>query len=806
MKNNIQTGLTAEQAQNLLNQFGPNQITTRQEIKFWGIVKEEVTEPMILLLLVVGFFYSIWGKLEDAITIFVVILLLVLAEVWNEYRAKKAISALSKIAAVKTKVIRDGKITEINSEEIVPGDILVLSLGTIISADAKIIQDYSLQADESSLTGEALAVEKNIDDQIFANTLIVAGEGLAQVTVTGKATKFGQIAALAKTIKEPKTILQLAMKDLSKKLVWLALFFSISIPLFGILRGLDFKQMILTGLSLAFATIPEELPIIITMVLGLGAYQLSKKNFLVKKIKAAESLGNATVILTDKTGTITANKLKVVSIFPQQAEKEIIKSALAAITDMALNPIDQTILDYSQSIQLERDGDKIIKERSFENGRKTKTIFREINNTLQIFSSGAPEEIFKMCQGDKADWENELTNETAKGRRVIAIAHKILSSDEKNLGIPQLEKNLTLIGLISLEDSPRPGVKDTINQAKKAGIRTIIVSGDHPQTVAYIAKLVGIPADKILIGPEIDKLSVAELQDKVKNTSVFARTTPEHKYKLLKALQANGEIVAVTGDGVNDTLALKGADIGIAMGIKGTDAAKEAADIVLADDNYVTLTSGIFEGRKFFDNLSKGVKYYLSVKLALVLVFILPIILDIPLPFSPIQIIVLELFMDLAASAGFVAEPAEKNIFTRPPRNPKEKFINAKFLKNLSLASLSLFITVTATYLIALDLKLPLAQAQTMAFIAWLIGHIFLAFTSRSDDETIISLKPFSNKLMNLWALATFVFLFILMLIPQLGSYFKLTPISAALFFIPLVISIVAIFWRELLKIVKLKK
>jgi len=800
MSNGLQSGLTAEQAQNLLEKFGPNQISPRQEIKFWAIVKEEVTEPMILLLLVVGFFYSLWGKLEDALTILVVIFLLVLAEVWNEYRAKKAITALSKISAVKTKVIRGNKITEINSEEIVPGDVLVLAIGTIIAADAKIIQSYSLQADESSLTGEALPVEKNIDDQIFANTLIVSGEGLAQVTVTGKATKFGQIAALAKTIKEPKTTLQLAMKDLSKKLVWLALFFSITIPLLGILRGLDLKQMILTGLSLAFATIPEELPIIITMVLGLGAYQLSKKNFLVKKIKAAESLGNATIILTDKTGTITANKLKVISIFPKADENEIFKSAFAAITKIALNPIDQTILDYANNLQLEKSNSKIMRERGFGNGRKSKSIIRQIDNSWQIFSSGAPEEIFKMCSGDKAAWEQELAIETAKGRRVIAVAQKIIANEEKNADFNQLEKNLNFVGLISLEDSPRSGVKETIEQAKKAGIRTVIVSGDHPQTVAYIAKQVGIPADKIMTGPEIDNLSMTELQDKVKEISVFARTTPEHKYKLLKALQANGEIVAVTGDGVNDTLALKGADIGIAMGIKGTDAAKEAADIVLADDNYVTLAAGIFAGRQFFDNLSKGVKYYLSVKLALILVFILPIILNVPLPFAPIQIIVLELFMDLAASAGFVAEPAEKNIYMRPPRNPKEKFINAKFLKNLSLAGFSLFLAVTATYLLALDLKLPLVQAQTMAFLAWLIGHIFLAFISRSDTETLISLKPFSNKLMNFWALATFAFLFILMLIPQLGSYFKLATISASLFLIPLCIAIIAIFWRELFK------
>jgi Ca2+-transporting ATPase len=798
-------GLSQNEAEKRLESFGPNQISKIQEINFWAIAKEEVTEPMILLLLVVGFFYSIWGKLEDALTILVVILILVFVEVWNEYRAKKAISALSKMAAPKTKVLRESKIIEMETEKIVPGDILILTTGTRIAADAKILESYSLETDESALTGESLPREIKVNEQIYAGTLIVAGEGRAKVIVTGRETKFGKIAALSEVIKEPKTPLQLAMKSLAKNLVWLSLFFSIIIPLFGWLRGQDLKQMILTGLSLAFAIIPEELPIIITMVLGLGAYQLSKKNFLIKKIKAAENLGNTSVILTDKTGTITENKMKVVSVFPTENAKQIIESAFFALTEISLTPTDKAIIAKAKDLKLTKIKGQILREHSFDNTRKTKSVLRKINNQLNLLVIGAPEEIFKICQDDKNEFAKILQAEAQKGRRVIAIAQKEISSQEQNLPFVKLEQKLNLVGLISLEDPPRQGVKETIAQVKQAGIRTIMVTGDHPQTAAFIAKSVGIPSENILIGSDIDKLSDAKLQSKIKEVSIFARTSPEHKYRLVKALQTNGEIVAVTGDGVNDSLALKGADIGIAMGIKGTDAAKEAADIVLADDNYITLTSGIFEGRKFFDNLSKGVKYYLSVKIALIMIFFLPILLNIPFPFSPIQIIVLELFMDLAASAGFVAEPAEKNIYLRPPRKPKEKFLAWPKLLDVFFSGFSLFLTVSLIYLYSRCKNIPQIQAQTLAFSAWLIGHIILAFFSRSEREPLYSLKPFSNKLMNLWAGIVFAFLILLMLSPSLASYFKLTNLTFKQFLLILIISFVIIFWKEFKKIILYK-
>ncbi|HOE15056.1 MAG TPA: cation-transporting P-type ATPase [Candidatus Saccharicenans sp.] len=774
-------GLTAEEARQRLQQFGPNQIFQPSRISFFGIAKHEVTEPMILLLLVVGVVYSLWGKLADAITIFAVIFLLVLAEVYNEYRAKKAISSLEKIAAPKTRVLRDGVITEIESEAVVPGDLLILTPGTRIAADGRVEESISLQVDESALTGESFPQDKNNNDEIYAGTVVVSGEGQAEVTATGRRTKLGEIAATLKEVKPPKTALQLAMKSLAGKLVYLAVFFSILIPVVGIIRGQDFRTMVLTGLSLAFATIPEELPIVITMVLGLGAYTLSKNNFLVKRIKAAEILGNATVIVTDKTGTITENKMRIVSLYPGSQE-EIIKKALGAISPYSLSPMEQEIKNKAAELKIGEAASEIVRQRNLGNGRKTKSIIRKSGNDYELFVSGAPEEILAICQNISDEIKNKLAEETARGRRVIAAAFKKLSPGEEQLDFSQLEKNLNFAGLISFEDPPRSGVKETIARVARAGVRTIMVTGDHPLTARYIAKEVGIirEDEQVLTGEELDQLSDEDLRQVVKTVSVFARTTPQHKYRIVQALQKNGEVVAVTGDGLNDALALKGADIGIAMGIRGTDVAKEAAEVVLADDNYITITQGIFEGRKFFDNLQKGIKYYLSVKAALILIFLLPALAGIPMPLAPIQIIVLELFMDLAASAGFVAEPKEKDIYTRPPRNPRENIINRRVVRDILIKGAVLFAGVTAVYFYARGRNLTVTESQTFAFAAWIFGHIILAFISRSDKESVLAQGPFTNKVMNIWAAGAIGFLVAAIYIPGLRERFNLAYISPA--------------------------
>jgi Ca2+-transporting ATPase len=777
---NNRQGLTSEEARRRLAESGPNRIAEPQKISFFGIARHEVTEPMILLLLVVGIFYTIWGKLSDSFTIFAVIIFLVLAEVYNEYRAKKAIASLEKMTAPRARVKREGQIAEIETEEIVPGDMLILSVGTNIAADSKIRDALGIQVDEAALTGESFPRDRGEGDEVYAGTIVLSGEGAAEVFATGRRTRLGQIASIAQRVKHPRTPLQITMKSLVAKLVYVAAFFSIAIPLAGILQGRDVKTMVLTGLSLAFATIPEELPIIITMVLGLGSFTLSRSNFLVKRLRAAETLGNATVIVTDKTGTITEGRMKIVSLYPEDKARGIIGAALESTSQYTPSPVETAVREQAGAMGIGGELPDALRQRNFGyNNRKTKAVIRRRGNDYELFLIGAPEEVMESCREVPEDALEYLSAETGRGRRVIALAQRKLAAGMEGRDFKELEKDMDFSGLIGFEDPPRSGVRETISTVAQAGVRTIVVTGDHASTARHMAQQIGIPAGKLYTGADIDGFGEDELREKVKAASVFARTTPEHKYRIVKALQDNGEVVAATGDGINDVLALKGADIGIAMGIRGTDVAKDAAEVVLADDNYITIAQGIFEGRKFFDNLQKGIKYYLSVKTALIVIFLLPVFFGMPMPFSPIQIVILELFMDLAASAGFVAEPGEKNIVSRPPRRRSEEVLSGAVIRGIFFNGATLFLAVMAAYGYARYLGLGLAQTQTFAFSAWIFGHIILAFVSRSDRESLFSLGVFKNRIIDLWAVAAVSFLLLGIFIPFLGGRFRLAPVPA---------------------------
>ena len=711
-----------------LNQYGKNSLVEEREIRFLGILREEITEPMILLLIAVGVLYSILGSLTDALTIIVIIVILVLAEVWNEYRAKRSISALRQLAPPTALVLRNGRPVEVQTAFLVPGDVLLLKVGQRLPADARLVEAYGLEVDESSLTGESFPVAKDasvvlpsetrIIDQtnmVFTGTVVTRGRAKAVVVATGVSTELGRVAGITKTAKEPKTALQLAMKQLSKTLVWVALFFAILIPVLSYIRGLQPSpgEAVLYGLSLAFVVIPEELPIIITMVLGVGSYALSRKGAIVKRLRAAETLGNVTVIATDKTGTITENAMRVEHLYFDGAthstrefkenEKAALKTALLASDAISEHLLDWVILWLKQSMQrLKQDGvnvqslskDWILKdELSFDVKRKLASYVYQFGNSQVALSSGAPEKILEnsskiLLKGEETPITETLRNEildvTAQmarsGERLLAFGYHRLSADSA-AGKEIVERDIVFVGIVGFIDPPRREVRGAIKTCQEAGIKVIMITGDHPETARTIASQVGINSTNVLTGVEIAKMADADLKEALKHTFVFARVTPEDKLRLVRLLKENGEVVAVTGDGINDAPALKEAHIGIAMGIRGTDVAKEAASMILTDDNFATIEIAVKEGRKLYGNLRKGVRYYLACKVALVSIFLIPIILGIPLPFAPIQIIVLELFMDLAASATFVAEPEETGTMQKPPIDPKEKFLNKPMLR-----------------------------------------------------------------------------------------------------------------------------
>jgi Ca2+-transporting ATPase len=842
-------GLSVHEAEKRLSEAGPNSIGEHEEEGFLDVALEEVQEPMILLLIFVGIVYSLWGSIWDALTIFAVIVVLVLAEVYNEYRTDRTIDSLKELSQPTAQIMRGGAVLEVPTPSVVPGDVILLKVGERVPADARLFESYGLEADEATLTGESMPREKDAGkvipqgaplgdrvNMVFGGTKVVAGKGRAIVTATGTKTEVGRIAKLTEEVKEPKTPLQEAMKQLSLTLVWVAVFFSALIPALGILEGRNLQQMVLTGLSLAFAVIPEELPIIVTMVLALGAFALSKRNALIKRLRAAETLGDVTSIVTDKTGTLTVGRMTLSSIYADGSmagagsarlspgQRTLLEVGLV-LNDLESSPGKDTRGDAMELALAEaaigaglsydelRDRYRLINEYTFDAGTKTMTQVYEKEGIIEVLSKGAPEAILArstglsmdgarvdLTAGSRAQILSAVGEMAGRALRVIAYGYREVRAAPRSR--EEAEEGLTFLGLAGFEDPARADARGAVETCLGAGIKVYMVTGDYEATARAVADAVGIPVKGgVVDGTKLDAMKEGELKNTVTSTFVFARASPENKLQVVEALKASGEVVAVTGDGVNDAPALKSADIGVAMGRTGTDVAKEAADMILLDDNFVTVSSAVEQGRKLFDNLRKGLRYYLACKAALVSIFLLPIFAGVPLPFAPIQIILLELFMDLAASSTFVAERAEKGIMTRAPRGRKAKLIDGPMRSGIVGGALSLFLAVSVVYFSGLYLGRSVPEARTMAFGTWMICHILLALNMRTDREPLGSVGVFSNRLMVLWASAAFLSLLAVVYVPWLQGAIRTTSLSGPDWALMILASFVASFWMELKKV-----
>ena len=830
------SGLNDEVAHNRFLVFGPNRLTAQKQETVWDIFLEEIREPMIVLLLITGVLYGIWGELEDTLTIFFVILALVSAEVLNERRAKQAIGALIKLSEPTSPVIRGGQHREIPAEQIVPGDVIVIEAGRRIPADARLTEAYGLAVDESALTGESAAVEKASDlvlpettplsdrrNLVFAGTTAVRGRGAAMVVAIGMNTEVGRVARLAREAEAPRTPLQKAMKELSQSLAWLAIAFSVLIPLLGWEFGRQpLRQMILTGLALAFSVIPEELPIIITMVLALGGYRLSKRHAIVKRLQAVETLGAVTVIATDKTGTLTENRIEVSRVDPEKLRCKILGIGVFcndAVGTGQGDPLETALLRSAGEAGIDvaalRRSCRLRHDFTFDNARKRMSVVYERDGESWVAVKGAPEAVLPLCRSrwdsagsrqlSEADRQAALASAAQmanEGLRVVAFAEKRVQ--DSALSQDQAESDLTFAGLAAFLDPPRPDVPQAIAACRTAGIRPLMITGDHPLTAKAIAAQIGLDGERrLLTGAELDAMSDEALTRSVPDVSIYARTTPEQKLRIVRALQGHGEIVAATGDGINDAPALAAADVGIAMGQTGTDVAREAAEMVLADDNFATIVHAIEEGRVSFDNLRKGVRYYLACKAALVSIALVPVLLGLPVPFAPIQIILMELFMDLAASAAFVAEPAERDLMHRPPRDPKAKFLDRSMVRSTFVSAIGLFAAVCGVYLATWHSGAGLITAQTMAFATWLLGHVFLAFNLRTEREPLFQVGFFTNRVMVVWALATAALLLVATLVPAAQRLIKVTSLSPAQWALAVGAALAGTFWIEARKLVR---
>lgn len=838
----MDSGLTSAQASQRLEEFGPNQLQEEEREPFWEEFLDELREPLILLLVFTGVLYAFLGELSDAITIFVIILVLNTIEVVNEQRAKNAISALQKMAEPTALALRDGSPQEIPLEGVVPGDVILIRTGRRVPADARLVKAYGLALDESSLTGETVPVDKQAEtilkvntplaervNMVYAGTLVTRGKGEAIVTASGMDSELGRVTQLARGVREPHTPLQKAMDEVSKSLVWLALGFSILIPVLGvIIADQPLETMLLTSLSLAFATIPEELPIIITMVLALGAYRLSKQNAIVKHLKAVEALGAVTVIVTDKTGTLTENRMHVDEVSPAENYRRILEAGLLC-NDILIqgdqvsgDPLEIALFRAAETQGIDIGGLQStypqVSEFSFDNTRKRMSVVNRDSETFHIWVKGAPESILSRStnrltdNGIQAFGDSErqgILDEAAqmaeKGLRTIAFAEKRTSKMPGNQ--EEAEKDLTFVGLAGMADPPRPEVGEAIRTMRGAGIRSLMVTGDHPLTARAIARQVGLDGDgDILTGPELDRLDDQALDRSVERVSIYARTTPEHKLRIVRALEKKGERVAVTGDGVNDAPALAAADIGVAMGETGSDVAREAGDIVLADDNYTTIANAVREGRGLFANLRKGVRYYLAVKVALVCVTLLPVLLQVPVPFAPVQIILMELFMDLAAAAAFVAEPAEGDLMRQPPRDPQARFMDRAMITSILTSAAGLFAAVSALYLTSWYGGFGLVTAQTVAFAGWMVGHVLLAFNMRTERQPVLQSYFFSNRVMLVWAGATIAFILLVTGLPFLQVFLKTSSLSLCQWLLILAATLLGTSWLEVRRLVTFQK
>lgn len=837
-------GLSQTEANERLQRCGENRLRKPRKAVFWRVLIEELLEPMMLLLLGTAVLYSLWGELGDAIAIIVIVVTVIFIEVFTEYRAKASVAALTRLSTATTPIIRDSRFVTAPSEVLVPGDVVFLRSGERLTADVRLIETIGLQMDESALTGESMPVSKDaeivlpretpLSDQsnvAFAGTTVSAGYGRGLVFATGMATQLGQITGQVIEAKQPYTPLQVAMYKLSNWLSLIALGFSTLIPLLGWFYGQPWREMILMGLMLAFATIPEELPIIITLLLGLSAFRLSRRHAILRRLRAVEMLGLVSIIATDKTGTLTQNKMTVTHVCTDEPksipetlstdEMNLLKEAAichdASIMEdrghiqFAGDPIEIAILECADrysllSNQSQGLAGKTLSLQSFDSERKLMSVIYHPNGGKPIqIVKGAPESIIaRAIRHQCGDLnvhhvQSQVDQMAADGLRVIAFAsHELSDVETVN------ENDLTLLGLIGVSDPVRPEVPDAVAALRKAGIRVLMITGDHPVTARVIAHQVGLDGD-ILTGQQLNDMDDHVLSTLLTQTSICARLTPRDKLRIVSLLRRQG-FVAATGDGVNDAPALAEANVGIAMGEIGTDVAREVADLTLSDDNFATIAKAIEEGRTVQANLRKGVSFYLACKLALVSTATLATILQFPVPYVPIQLAVMEAFMDLVGSSTFTVEPAEYDVMSRPPRDPTLPFMDLPLISHIAVCGFLLFAGVFTVFLLMIAMTDDYMSARTAAFLSWMTGYLVLAWVMRSENTPIYIIGFRSNKLLPFWTLLTICTVAAVMSSFTLRNLLKLGELSPAQWAIAIIVPSLPLFYLEIIKVIRYSK
>lgn len=846
LNTSIEQGLTNKAVETKRKKFGWNELSEGEKQSAILLFFSQFKDFMVLVLLGATLISGILGEYIDAITIMAIVFLNGILGFVQERRAEKSLEALKNLSAPQVSVLREGQWVKINSRDVVPGDILRFSSGDRIGADLRLLQANNLQIEESALTGESIPSTKHTDviqdtnpnlgdlnNMAFKGTLVTSGNGMGIVTATGMKTAMGEIAHMIQTATVMTTPLQRRLQQLGKILITVALALTLLVVVVGIIHGHDVFTMFLAGVSLAVAAIPEGLPAIVTVALSLGVQRMIRKKAIVRKLPAVETLGCASVICSDKTGTMTQNKMTVTRIWSggktyqlegedhehfyyneqkinpgnEKAIKQLLTfGVLCNHAELMMkdgkvivdgDPTEGALLMSAVKANIHRDSllkqFTIQKEYPFDSARKMMSVIVKDENGKQfVITKGAPDVLADKCESilweqKKRMLSGEIGEEiqatvqrlAEQALRTIAIAFKPFHGNVYPQDEQEIEKDLTFIGLQGMIDPPRPEVKAAVAECKQAGIKTIMITGDHQATACAIAEQLGILGknDLVMDGQKLNQLTVEELEKVVENVAVFARVTPEHKLKIVKALQSNGHIVAMTGDGINDAPAIKSADIGIAMGITGTDVAKEASSLILMDDNFATIKSAIHEGRNIYENIRKFIRYLLASNVGEILVMLFAMLMSMPLPLVPIQILWVNLVTDGLPAMALGLDQPEDDVMKRKPRPVNEgvfarrlgwKIISRGFLIGIS--------TLLAFMFIYQSDPANLAYAQTVAFATLIMAQLIHVFDCRSE-VSVFTRNPFENKYLVLSVLFSFALTICVIYIPALQPIFHTVPI-----------------------------
>ncbi|MDM1000380.1 calcium-transporting P-type ATPase, PMR1-type [Clostridium perfringens] len=845
-------GLSSTEALRRLEKYGKNKLETKKKKTLFKQFLSQLKDVMIYILIIAAIISAFLGEISDALIILLVIIINAVIGVIQESKAEKALDALKELSTPKALVKRDGSLKEILSEDIVPGDIVIIDAGRYIPGDLRLIDTANLKIEESAFTGESVPSEKDssflpdkeipIGDQnnmAFMSTLATYGRGVGVVVGTGMNTEIGKIAKMIEQEENDETPLQKKLSELGKILGFLAVGICILIFIISFFQGRDLLEMFLTSISLAVAAIPEGLPAIVAIVLALGVQRMVKKNAIIRKLPAVETLGSVSIICSDKTGTLTQNKMTVTTVYTNDSyikesefnlndnESKLLVDCMVLCNDATYSEKSQTgdpteiaLLESPFKLnilkeKLEKEF-KRIDEIPFDSDRKLMTTVNLVDDKkARVFTKGALDSILSICNkisinGKLLDFTKEykakvLENSNImsdKALRVLAFAYKDISKE--NIVLDSLEKDLVFIGMVGMIDPPRLEVKDSIKLCKSAGITPVMITGDYKNTAFAIANELGIAEDisQAITGHEIDKFKEEEFNEKIINYRVFARVSPEHKVKIVKAFKSHGNIVSMTGDGVNDAPSLKAADIGVAMGITGTDVSKGASDMILTDDNFSTIVSAVEEGRKIYLNIKKSIVFLLSCNLGEILTLFTAILLNWNSPLQPIHILWVNLITDSFPALSLGVDKTKEDVMNNPPRNPKESiFVKSDkvqlIINGVLIGGITLFAFKLGERLYADSL----IHAQTMAFVVLSVSQLFLSLSLRSNTKSAFSLGLFSNKYL-VYSILLGIFLQVIIIsISFIANIFKVTPLLLYDWIVVILVSLIPFAINEILKL-----